>query len=114
LPTINPINDSTPSSSNNIGATFRIAISTAATAVAIKTDGVDKFIGSLAMVATDAAGAVTAYAPASSNDVINLNGTTTGGASGSYVDITAVANDRYMVTGVVIGSGTVATPFADA
>jgi hypothetical protein len=114
LPTINPINDSTPSSSNNIGATFRIAINTAATAVAIKTDGVDKFIGSVSMVATDAAGAVTAYAPASSNDVINLNGTTTGGRSGSYVDITAVANDRYMVTGVVLGSGTVATPFADA
>lgn len=114
LPTINPIDDSTPSSANNIGATFRIVINTTASAVAIKTDGVDKFVGSLAMVATDAAGAMTAYAPASSNDVINLNGTTTGGISGSYVDITAVANDKYMVTGVVLGSGTVATPFADA
>jgi hypothetical protein len=114
LPTINPTPDATPSSSNNIGATFRIVISTAATAVAIKTDTVDKFTGSLAIAATDAAGAMTAYAPASSNDVINLNGTTTGGASGSYIDITAVANDRYMVTGVVFGSGSVATPFADA
>jgi predicted homoserine dehydrogenase-like protein len=114
LPTINPTSDSTPSSSNNIGATFRIAISTAATAVAIKTDGVDKFVGSVLMVDTDSSGAVSGYAPASSNDVINLNGTTTGGISGSYVDITAVANDKYMVTGVLLGSGSVATPFADA
>lgn len=114
LPTINPIDDSTPSSANNIGATFRIVINTAATAVAIKTDGVDKFVGSVLMVDTDSSGAVSGYAPASSNDVINLNGTTTGGISGSYVDITAVANDKYMVTGVLLGSSTVGTPFADA
>jgi len=66
------------------------------------------------MVDTDSSGAVFGYAPASSNDVINLNGTTTGGISGSYVDITAVANDKYMVTGILLGSSTVGTPFADA
>ena len=114
LPTINPTTNSTPSSASNIGATFRIAISTAATAVAIKTDGVDKFVGSVLMVDTDSSGAVFGYAPAAANDVINLNGTTTGGISGSYVDITAIANDKYMVTGILLGSGAVATPFADA
>lgn len=114
LPTINPVNDSTPSSPNNIGATFRIALDVTATAVAIKTDGVDKFVGSVLMIDTDSSGAVFGYAPASTNDVINLNGTTTGGIANSYVDITAVADNAYSVTGVLIGSGTVATPFADA
>jgi hypothetical protein len=37
------------------------------------------------MVATDDAGATTGYAPAAANDVINLNGTTTGGAAGSVI-----------------------------
>lgn len=114
LPTINPVDDSTPSSSCNIGATFRIAIKTAATAVAIKTNGTDKFAGSVLMVDTDSSGAVSGYAPGATNDVINLNGTTTGGITGSYVEITAVEAGFYFVTGVLLGSGTVATPFADA
>jgi hypothetical protein len=66
------------------------------------------------MVDTDSAGAVTAFAPAAANDVINLNGTTTGGIAGSTITVTVIAALKYMVTGVVLASGTVATPFADA
>jgi len=105
---------SDPNTLNNIGTTYTFVIETAATAVAIKTDGTDKFVGSLAIVATDAAGATTAYAPAASNDVINLDGTTTGGAAGSIITITALASLKYLVQGVLLGSGTIATPFADA
>lgn len=103
-----------PNTVNNIGTTYTFVIETAATAVAIKTDGTDKFVGSILMVATDAAGATTGYAPAAANDVINLNGTTTGGAAGSVITVTVVAANKYMVTGTLLGSGTVATPFADA
>lgn len=103
-----------PNTLNNIGTTYTIFIETTASAVAIKTDGTDKFVGSLAMVATDASGATTAYAPAAANDVINLNGTTTGGIAGSIITITALASLKYLVQGVLLGSGTVATPFADA
>lgn len=103
-----------PSTSNNIGTSYTFVVETAATAVAIKTDGTDKFIGSLTMVDTDSSGAVTAFAPASSNDVINLNGTTTGGIVGSTITITALSANKYMVTGVVLASGSVVTPFADA
>lgn len=105
---------SDPNTTNNIGTTYTIVIETAATAVAIKTNGTDKFVGSLSVVATDAAGATTTYVPAASNDVINLDGSTTGGAVGSIITITALASLKYMVTGVLIGSGTIATPFADA
>jgi len=121
LPTINAT--ANPSSSgpgqdpntlNNVGTTYTFVVETAATAVAIKTDGTDKFVGSLLVVDTDSSGAVLGFAPASSNDVINLDGSTTGGAVGSQITVTVVAANKYMVTGVLIGSGSVATPFADA
>jgi hypothetical protein len=89
-------------------------VETTATAVAIKTNGTDKFVGSVLMVDTDSSGATTGYAPASSNDVINLDGTTTGGIAGSTITVTVLAANKYMVTGVLLGSGSVATPFADA
>ena len=103
-----------PDTLNNVGTSYTFVIETAATAVAIKTDGTDKFVGSLLMVDTDSSGAVTGFAPASSNDVINLDGSTTGGIAGSTITVTVVAANKYMVTGVLLGSGTVATPFADA
>ena len=66
------------------------------------------------MVATDAAGATTGYAPAAANDFIKLNGSTTGGIAGSWVRCTVLASAKYYVEGVLLGSGTVATPFADS
>lgn len=103
-----------PNTLNNLGATYRIFIETTASAVAIKTDGTDKFVGSIMMVDTDSSGAAYGYAPGASNDVINLNGTTTGGIAGSWIEITAVDANKYFVTGILLGSGSVATPFADA
>jgi hypothetical protein len=103
-----------PNTLNNLGATYRVFIETSATAVAIKTNGTDKFVGSLLMVDTDSSGAVSGFAPAASNDVINLDGSTTGGIAGSWIEITAVDANKYFVTGILLGSGSVATPFADA
>ena len=121
LPAINALPDpvtsgpgADPNTLNNLGATYRVFIETSATAVSIQTNGTDKFVGSLMMVDTDSSGAVSGYAPSASNDVINLNGTTTGGIAGSWVEITAVDANKYFVTGILLGSGSVATPFADA
>ena len=121
LPTINttanPVTSGPgqdPNTVNNVGTTYTFVIETAATAVAIKTDGTDKFVGSMMMVDTDSAGAVTAFAPGATNDVINLNGTTTGGRAGSTVTVTVLAANKYMVSGVLLASGDVVTPFADA
>jgi hypothetical protein len=121
LPTINASADpatsgpgSDPNTLNNIGTTYTIVVDTAATAVAIKTDGTDKFIGSLLVVDTDSSGATIGFAPAASNDVINLDGSTTGGAVGSVITITALSSLEYLVQGVLLGSGSVVTPFADA
>lgn len=103
-----------PATLNNVGTTYTFYVETTASAWALKTDGTDKFVGSVLMVDTDSSGATTGYAPGASNDVINLNGTTTGGIAGSTITVTVVAANKYLVQGVLLGSGSVATPFADA
>jgi hypothetical protein len=50
-----------------------------------------------------------------SNDVMTLNGTTKGGIVGSVVQVTAIDAATYLVhNSLLIGSGTIVTPFADA
>jgi len=121
LPTINttanPVTSGPgqdPNTVNNVGTTYTFVVETTASALSIVTDGTDKFVGSMLMVDTDSSGAVTAFAPASSNDVITFNGTTTGGIAGSTVTVTVLSANKYMVTGVALASGSVVTPFADA
>lgn len=114
LPTIDATGETNPDTTNNLGTVYTFFIETAATAVAIQTDGTDKFVGSILMVDTDSSGATYGYAPAAANDVINLNGTTTGGIAGSIIQVTALAALKYMVSGVLLGSGVVATPFANS
>jgi len=103
-----------PNTLNNIGTSYTFFVETAATALSITTDGTDKFVGSILMVDTDSSGATTGYAPAAANDFITLNGSTTGGIAGSWVTCTVLAAAKYYVQGVLLGSGAVATPFADS
>ena len=102
LPTIKP---------SEIGAKYTFLIQTNMTGK-IKTDGTDKYVGTI-MVAVDD-GAKKSFVPGATNDVIDMNNGTKGGKVGSYIEITALATAEYMVQGVLIGSGSVATPFADA
>ena len=76
------------------------------------TDGTDKFVGGLYTGKDDASGKV--FISAASNDVITMNGTTKGGLVGSIVKVTAMASAKYAVEGIILGSGTIVTPFADA
>jgi hypothetical protein len=105
-----------PNTINNEGVTYTIWVPTTISTSSLKigTNGTDKFVGSLLSVDTDSSGAVVGFTAASTNDFINLNGTTTGGVAGTWIQIVAIAANKYMVTGVVLGSGTVATPFADS
>ena len=123
LPTINTSANPTtsgpgqdPNTLNNEGVTYTIWVPTTISTSSLKigTDGTDKFVGSLLSVDTDTSGAMVGFTAGASNDFINLNGTTTGGVAGTWIQIVAIAANKYMVTGVVLGSGTVATPFADS
>ena len=78
----------------------------------IKTDGTDKFVGGLYLGKSDAAGKT--FISGASNDVITFNGSTKGGIVGSIVKVTAIGSAKYAVEGIVLASGTVVTPFADA
>ena len=105
-----------PSTANNEGVTYTIWVPTtiATSSVKIGTNGTDKFVGTLMSVDTDTSGAMVGFTAAASNDFINLNGGTTGGVAGTWIQIVAIAANKYMVTGVLNGTGTVATPFADS
>jgi D-alanyl-D-alanine carboxypeptidase len=107
-----PGEDTDPNQTNNLGATFIFIVETAATDMDILTDGTDKFVGGLYTGVTDATGKT--FISGASNDVITMNGTTKGGLAGSIVKVTAMASAKYAVEGIILGSGTLVTPFADA
>jgi len=107
-----PSDSSDPNQLNNLGASFYFVVDTAATDLDIKTDGTDKFVGGLYIGVNNATGKT--FISGASNDVITLNGTTKGGLAGSVVKVTAMADNKYAVEGIVLGSGTLVTPFADA
>jgi hypothetical protein len=106
-----------PSTANNQGVTYTIWVPTtiATSSLKIGTNGTNKFIGSITMNDVDTDGAaLVGFSAAASNDFINLNGSTTGGVAGSWIEIFAIATNKYMVNGTVLGTGSVATPFADS
>ena len=105
-----------PSTTNNQGVVYTIWVPTtiATSSLKIGTDGTDKYIGTIFGVDTDSSNALVAYTAAAANDFINFNGGTTGGVAGTWVQIFAIATNKYMVNGVALGTGTVATPFANS
>jgi hypothetical protein len=123
LPTINasanasssgPGND--PNTANNEGVVYTIWVPTTISTSSLKigTDGTDKYVGYVLSIDSDTSDATRGFGAGATNDFINFNGTTTGGVAGTWVQIFAIAALKYMVTGVAVGSGTVATPFADS
>ena len=107
-----PSDPTDPNQANNVGATFTFFVETAATDMDILTDGTDKFVGGVYTGVDDATGKT--FISGATNDVITMNGTTKGGLVGSIVKCTAMATAKYAVEGIILGSGTLVTPFADA
>ena len=116
LPSISsttPSDPTDPNQANNIGASFFFYIETLASDLDIKTDGTDKFKGAVIIAIDDST--KKAFVPGATNDVMTLDGTTTGGIVGSVVQVTAIYASTYLVhNSLLIGSGTIVTPFADA
>ena len=118
LPTITAGSSSAVAGANdynvasNLGCTYTFWVETAATDMDILTDGTDKFVGGLYTGVNDATGKT--FISGASNDVITMNGSTKGGLAGSIVTVTAMASAQYAVEGIILGSGTLVTPFADA
>ena len=103
-----------PSTANNEGVVYTIWVPTTISTSSLKigTDGTDKYVGAVLSIDTDSTDAARGFVAGATDDFINFNGTTTGGVAGTFVQIYAIAALKYMVTGTVLGTGTVATPFA--
>ena len=105
--------DNDPNVNSHLGAVYKFFVGTDCTDCDIKTDGTDKFVGH-ATVVNVADGTNSSFVPASANDVISMNGGTTGGDKGSTITITALEDNVYLVEAMLIGTGTEATPFANS
>jgi len=101
-----------PNTLNNFGASYTFFLPSTATSVKIITGTGDFLLGQVILGPSAGGAASMFYADGSATRSVNLNGTTTGGIAGTYVTIVAVAANTYMVMGKLIGSGTLATPFA--
>ena len=119
LPTINVDSHSAVAGStdynnlNNIGASFYFYVALAATDMDILTDGTDMFVGAINIGVTN--GDYKTFIPGGTDDTITMNGGTKGGLVGSVVQFTALADDEYLVhNSNLLGSSTIATPFATA
>jgi hypothetical protein len=119
LPSINASSDSAVAgpgvdynNPSNIGASWYFYVDITATDIQIVTDGTDKFVGACAIGLSGST--VSTFFPGASNDVLSMNGTTTGGIVGSVIQITALQSAQYLVhNSLLLGSGSLATPFSD-
>lgn len=102
---------SDPNTLSNLGVAFNLffnVISAGSTAQTVTCGGSDKFVGSLGVVSTVS----NSFASVTST-IITLNATTTGGAGrGSQITLVPLAANLWSVNGVLVGSGTAATPFS--
>lgn len=98
------------------GTFFDFVVSTSVTSNAAKVitgAGTELLIGGYTNVDTDTSNAVAAFTGNGSSHVaVSMNGTTTGGLQGTKLRFTCLSSTRWIVEGIVQGSGTVATAFA--
>lgn len=66
------------------------------------------------LVAADGGSSVVGWETAATSDTITLDGSTTGGIKGDFVNIQDVASGLFRVTGTLSATGTEATPFSAA
>lgn len=100
--------------STGSGACFKLFVGTTVTSnsLVIQAANADDIIQGSLGVTTDAAGVVIPTAAAS--DTITMNGSTTGGVKGSYVELVDVAENVWAVNGSLVSTGVEATPFSAA
>ena len=98
------------------GLVYDFVVTTTITSNAAKVitgAGTELLIGGYTNVDTDTSNAVAAFTGNGSTHVsVSMNGTTTGGILGTKLRFTCLSSTRWMVEGIVQGSGTVATAFA--
>lgn len=103
-------------SATNIGIRYRFQIAVSCTSVGyiINTTGTDVFLGGIyGSIAAPNATNDAFFGTSTVNKTITLNATTTCGLIGGWVEVVCVSATQWMVTGVTLGTGTIATPFSN-
>jgi hypothetical protein len=98
------------------GSRFRIFVGTTVTSnnVVIQVANSSDVMSGSARVAQDGGDTAVAFETASTSDTITLNGTTTGGIKGDFIELEDVATNLWRVSAVLSATGTEATPFSAA
>jgi hypothetical protein len=92
------------------GNIYRIWVNITKTGdLTITTNGSDDYVGGV-VVATDASGET--HSSDGTDTIITMNGTTTGGVRGSWVELQDIASATWRVSGYLVSSGVEATPFS--
>lgn len=97
------------------GLVYEFVVTTTSSAVTITAAAGDIMHGGVTIMSTGAGVENDAFSSnGSSNIVFTMNGTTKGGIIGSWVKFWAASATKWVVTGNLIGSGTLVTPFSDS
>ena len=98
-----------------VGVQFLLAVLTSVTSSNHKviTNSASVFlVGGVSMGEVAATTAPMFAADGTSIRSVTMNGTTTGGLIGTYMEVTCINATQWLIQGQVLGSGTLATPFA--
>jgi hypothetical protein len=95
------------------GTVFRFVVGTTFTSDGIiKVANASDIMTGSALVVSDGADAVVGFGTAADTDTITLNGTTTGGYKGAFVEVIDVATNLFYVRVTTSATGSEATPFS--
>ena len=103
-------------SATNIGVRykFQIAISCTSVGYVINTTGTDVFLGGIyGTIANNGSAGDSLFSVSTANKTITLNATTKCGLIGGWVEVVCASGTQWMVTGVTLGTGAIATPFSN-
>lgn len=97
-----------------LGDLYRIVIGTTVTSnsVVVKVANSTDIMSGIAISGADAGATVNGWETASTDDTITLNGTTTGGVKGDYIELIDAASGLWSVRLFGSSTGTEATPFS--
>jgi hypothetical protein len=112
--TTEPEDKTNPGQLCNLGLTFSIYFSVAATAISLDTDGTDQFCGAIQIrtEAVNAAGESATFFADGADVSIDCNGGTKGGIEGSYLEVIATTDGWFCSKSMLLtGAVTPATPF---
>lgn len=96
------------------GAKFRFFVGTTVTssALTIKVANASDIMAGVALQAADGGSTLNAFETGASDDTISLNGSTTGGIKGDYIELEDVTLNVWSVRLVGAATGVEATPFS--